>query len=142
MRTLLAAGLALFFAAVSCAETPSDTGGQAECACPEEVCPQGQCVLKIVVADPCWGEAKVFVGETGPTAQPVGTATLETPFTTCDAFDAPIADETTGETVQEAEAFEFVIESEDGRAVAGSVSGQTFACAGSAPFVFTAQGCQ
>ena len=141
LRTaLFTLGLSLNLCA--CSDTNEANQAETLCACPEGVCPTGQCVLKVVIADPCWGDAKIFVGETGPEAEPVGTASIDSPFVNCEGFGAPVFDGNTGDVVQAAEAFEFVVESEDGRAVAGAVSGQTFTCADSAPFVFTAQGCQ
>ena len=136
---ILALALLLALLSLTCAEEaePEPAG----CACPDEVCAQGQCVLKIVVNDACWGEAKIFVGDIGADAEPVGTASVGRPFTTCEPFDAPVFRDN-GEVVQEAEPFQFVVESEDGRALAGAISGQTFRCAGSAPFVFNADLCQ
>ncbi len=131
--------LAALVACVGCGEAAEpDPAG---CGCPGEVCAEGQCVLKVVVNDDCWGQARVFVGDVSTDAVPAGTAALGAPFVACDPFKAPVSD-AQGQIVQQAEPFVFIVESEDGRALAGSLNGQTFTCAGSAPFVFSVDLCQ
>ncbi len=81
------------------------------------------------------------MGDITQEAEPVGVASVGSPFVTCDPFDAPLLG-LDGTVTQEAEVFQFIVESEDGRSLAGSISGQSFSCAGSAPFVFNADLCQ
>lgn len=104
------------------------------CACPDGQCAEGECVLRVVMDPGCdasWGEANIFLGDLSGTAEPVGTVLPDQPFTTCEPFAAPTA-------TQEAETFEFIVESADTRMAVGSTSaGKTFQCAGSEVFVFT-----
>ena len=44
------------------AQEPQDT-----CACQDGACAEGECVLRVVVNDPCWGEAKIFLNDTSAT---------------------------------------------------------------------------
>ena len=125
---------------VSSDVSPADNDA---CACPNNVCSEGDCVLTIVLDDNCdaqWGNAQVFINDLSNSAAPAGTVAVGSPFTTCEPFQAPIFDDE-GDVVQDPAPFSFVVESEDGRLLSGSSAGMEFTCAGSMPFVWNVGGC-
>lgn len=125
---LLAASLLLALAACGEDAAPAEEAPEATCACPEDVCAPGECVLVVQIDPGCeavWGEASVYLHDISSSAEPVGTVTVEQPFRTCDPLPS-------------GEPFTFIVESQDGRRV--SPSGP-FTCAGDQPFVFSAS-CQ
>jgi len=114
--------LVLLLPIAGCGETEdSDPGLQ--CVCDEATCVPGNCTLRVINECPSqWGQARVFVGNTDPDAEPLGTSTEQSPYSLCEGFAV-------------GDGFTFVVESEDGRSISNTV-GDTFMCEENRPFEF------
>ncbi len=135
---VLGLGCAAALVVVGCGDEGDSETPAPSCACDGDQCQPGQCTLRVVVNDPCWGNAKVFLNDTSAEAEPAGIASADAPFESCEGFRAPVVDDE-GNLTQEGDAFTFLIESEDGRSISPEV---TQTCAGSQPVVFQLEGCQ
>ena len=121
----------------------SSTTPAGECACLDNDCDVGQCILEVVVTGSCaeaWGTASVFVNDLDSDATPEGEVTSEVPFRSCAPFSATAFD-AEGNQISSGESFTFIVESEDGRLLSGSTGGEMFQCASSSPFIWTIDGC-